>query len=90
MNLKVIRKNANLTQEALSELCGCGRTTICMIENGNLNPSVRLAKKIGGVLGFEWTSFYEEEEEDEKNHSGNDGRGVGCAGAGDQSRTAVR
>ena len=60
MNLREIRKKANLTQSALSELCGCGRTTICMIENGNLKPSVKLAKKIGSVLGFDWTLFYEE------------------------------
>lgn len=60
MNLREIRKKANLTQAALSELCGCGRTTICMIENGNLKPSVKLAKKIGNVLGFDWTLFYEE------------------------------
>lgn len=90
MNLREIRKKANLTQAELSKLCNCGRTTICMIENGNLKPSVKLAKRIGSILGFEWMLFYEEEGEHEKNHSGNDGRGVGCAGAGDQSRTAVR
>ena len=82
MNLREIRKKANLTQSALSEQCNCGRTTICMIENGNLKPSVKLAKKIGGVLGSDWTLFYEEEEEHEKDYSGNDGRGIGRPGAG--------
>lgn len=82
MNLREIRKSANLTQAALSELCKCGRTTICMIENGNLKPSVKLAKKIGSVLGFEWTLFYEEEGEHEKNHSGHDGRCIGRTGTG--------
>lgn len=60
MNLRDSRKEAGLTQTALSELCGCGRTTICMIENGKLLPSVKLAKKIGNVLGFDWTLFYED------------------------------
>lgn len=90
MNLKEIRKSANLTQSGLADMCGCERSIIGKIENGAATPSVRLAKKIAKVLSFDWTLFYEEEGEHEKNHSGNDGRGVGCAGAGDQSRTAVR
>jgi len=31
------------------------------IENGNANPSVKVAKKIAAVLGFDWTRFYEDE-----------------------------
>lgn len=61
MDLKNVRNKANLTQLALADMCGCGRTTICMIENGKLKPSVKLAKKIGGALGFDWTLFYEDE-----------------------------
>lgn len=66
MDLKEHRKNAHLTQSTLSELCECGRTTICMIENGKLLPSVKLAKKIGNVLGFDWTLFYADEEAPDK------------------------
>lgn len=60
MDLKRFRNKANLTQRELANMCGCGRTTICMIENHKLKPSVKLAKKIGEVLGFDWTLFYEE------------------------------
>ncbi|MGN1167189.1 MAG: helix-turn-helix transcriptional regulator [Lachnospiraceae bacterium] len=61
MDLKNIRRKANLTQLGLADMCGCGRTTICMIENGKLKPSVKLAKKIGKALNFDWTLFYEDQ-----------------------------
>ena len=84
MNLKDIRKSNNLTQLQLSEACGCKRSTIGKIENGSINPSVRLAKRIGKVLNFDWTLFYQDEEgeDDEKNYSGHDGGGSRSAGAG--------
>lgn len=92
MDLKEHRKNARLTQSTLSELCECGRTTICMIENGKLRPSVKLAKRIGNVLGVDWTLFYadEEEREYEEDNTGHDGRGPGSTSANDQSRPAAR
>ena len=30
------------------------------IENGKRRPSVEVAKRIAGVLGFEWTRFFED------------------------------
>lgn len=63
MNLKKIRKGANLTQKQLAIKCGCERSTIGKIEAGAINPSVRLAKKIAKVLNFDWTLFYKDEEE---------------------------
>ena len=30
------------------------------IENGKRRPSVPVAKRIGAVLGFDWTRFYED------------------------------
>lgn len=63
MDLKNIRKNANLTQMQLANECGCERSTIGKIEAGAINPSVRLAKKIAKVLNFDWTLFYRDEEE---------------------------
>lgn len=89
MNLRDSRKEAGLTQTALSELCECARTTICMIENGKLLPSVKLAKKIGDVLGFDWTLFYEDIKlrnqggNHEENYASHDGRGTGSTGADD-------
>ena len=90
MNLKEIRKNANLTQINLAELCGCERSIIGKIENGVSTPSVRLAKKIAKVLDFDWTRFYEEEGEYEEDNTGHDGGGPGRTSANDQSRPAAR
>jgi len=33
------------------------------IENGNANPSVKVAKKIAAVLGFDWTRFFDDEDD---------------------------
>ena len=63
MKLKDIRKNAKLTQMQLANECGCERSTIGKIETGAIRPSVKLAKRIGKVLGVDWTLFYADEEE---------------------------
>lgn len=76
MNLKDIRKKQNLTQLNLADACGCKRSTIGKIETGVIKPSVKLAKRIACVLNFDWTLFYEEERNEEDN-TGNDGRGPG-------------
>lgn len=90
MNLKDIRKSQNLTQLKLAEASGCKRSTIGKIETGAIKPSVKLAKRIACVLGFDWTLFYEEGEEHEKDYSGHDGRCAGCTGASNKSRPAER
>lgn len=36
---------------------------ISKIELGERRPSVEVAKKIAAVLGFDWTRFYEDEDE---------------------------
>ena len=59
--LKELRHKSHLTQEQLAKMVGISRTMITEIENGNANPSVKVAKKIAAVLGFHWTSFFEDE-----------------------------
>lgn len=60
--LKELRKESgNMTQKQLAEKVGISRTMITEIENGNANPSVKVAKRIAAVLGFDWTRFYEDE-----------------------------
>jgi len=59
--LKELRHESNLTQEQLARMVGISRTMVTEIENGNANPSVKVAKKIAAVLGFDWTSFFEDE-----------------------------
>ncbi len=58
MDLKVIRKNNELTQQALADQVGVKRQTISAIERGS-RPSPQVAKKIAEILGFEWTKFFD-------------------------------
>ena len=60
---KLRRESHNLTQEQLAKMVGISRTMITEIENGNANPSVKVAKKIAAVLGFDWTRFFEDEDD---------------------------
>lgn len=46
----------------LSEKINVHESYIGKLENGLRNPSVRIAKKLGEVLGFDWTKFFNEAE----------------------------
>jgi len=62
--LKELRaRSSNMTQKQLATLVGISRTMITEIENGNANPSVEVAKRIAAVLGFEWTRFFEDDQD---------------------------
>ena len=63
--LKELRKSSNMTQEQLAKKAGISRTMITEIENGNVDPSVRVAKRIAAVMGFHWMRFFEDEEDKE-------------------------
>ncbi len=58
INLKDIRTEKGLTQQELADECDVNRTTITNIEGGIINPSVKLAKKLGEILGVDWTIFF--------------------------------
>ncbi|WP_062052400.1 helix-turn-helix transcriptional regulator [Bacillus sp. JCM 19034] len=55
------RTDLKFTQEDVADKAGIARTTYASIEQGLRNPSVAVAKKIGTVLDFEWTIFFEQE-----------------------------
>jgi putative transcriptional regulator len=63
MDLKLEREKKLLTQQQLADLVGVDRTLISKIESGVSSPSVTTAKKIAAVLGFEWTLFFTDEDE---------------------------
>ena len=46
------RRAKGLTQEALAELVGVRRETIGRLENGQYNPSLKLAMDIAKVFGL--------------------------------------
>ena len=56
------RKERKLTQAELAQMVGCSQRAIAGYELEERKPSVPMAQRIAAVLGFEWTRFYEEEE----------------------------
>lgn len=60
VDLRKKREEKNISQEHLARLVGVQRQSISNIECGLAKPSVENAKKIGEILGFDWTEFYED------------------------------
>lgn len=58
--LKEIRAEKEMTQEMVALRADVARAAYSNIEIGVRRPSVEVAKRIGAVLGFDWTRFYEE------------------------------
>lgn len=59
-NLKLKRAGKGYTQENMSEKLGITKEYYNMIENDKRTPSVTIAKKIGKLLGINWTTFYDD------------------------------
>jgi putative transcriptional regulator len=57
--LVAARKSKHLTHEQVAEQVEISRQYYGMIESGERNPSVQIAKKIGVVLEIDWTLFFE-------------------------------
>lgn len=64
MNLIEERKRANFTQREVGRLSSISESYYSMIESGERKPTVKTAKKIAAVLGFDWTLFFEDEKKD--------------------------
>lgn len=62
-----IRSTQLIRQTDLSKKVGIAQSYYSDIENGKTGPSVKVAKKIGLVLGFNWTKFFEEGSEESAN-----------------------
>jgi len=52
----------------VSKQAGISESYYSMIESGSRNVSVEVAKKIAAVLGFEWTRFYQDEDDGDQNN----------------------
>ena len=65
--LKDLRIAKGITQAKVAEAAGICESAYCMIESGKRDCAVDTAKKIAAALGFDWTRFYEDEEEDKHN-----------------------
>ena len=62
-NIKEARKEKNLTQQNLADLIGVSRNTICSIENGQFNPTAKLALILCITLdkNFEELFYFDDE-----------------------------
>lgn len=61
--LKDLRKEKGYTQEDLSREVGISRSYYTQLERGyeNKQPSTKVAKELGRILGCDWTIFYEDD-----------------------------
>ncbi|PAQ15097.1 transcriptional regulator [Bacillaceae bacterium SAOS 7] len=59
--LKDRRLNKKLTQDEVSKKALISRSFYTHLENGNKNPSVDVAKRLGQILSFDWTIFFAHE-----------------------------
>lgn len=55
-----LRELKGFTQQELASQAGISRSYYSGIEVGTRNAPVKTAKKIAGVLGIDWTLFFEE------------------------------
>lgn len=55
-----IRKAYGLTQKRMARAAGISQPVYNRIELGTRNPSVKTAKRIAAMFGFEWTKFFED------------------------------
>lgn len=54
------RDKLGFTQEAVASQAGIDRSYYTQLELGVRTPSVTVAKSVAGVLGFNWTLFFED------------------------------
>ncbi len=55
------RIKKGLTQKELAEMVGITQGWLSGIESGARRPSVAVAKKIAGVLEFDWAELFDDE-----------------------------
>lgn len=66
--LKELRIQRKMTQNEVAIQAGIERAYYTMIEQGYRSPSVKVAKDIGSVLGFDWTIFFENKSNEMKHN----------------------
>lgn len=59
-----LREEKDMTQGAVANAAGIAQPSYFEIEKGISTPRPETAQRIGAVLGFPWTRFYEAEMED--------------------------
>lgn len=62
--IRRLRKEEDLSQEALADRCGIHRTYIGAVERGEKNITVKTAKKVGSSLDLSLKEFFSEVEDE--------------------------
>lgn len=62
-NIKELRKNKKLSQQALADLCNVTRQTVNAIENDKYDPTLQLAFNLSKHLGTTVDELFISEEE---------------------------
>lgn len=57
-NLKKARKNEGMTQEQVSDLCGCVKQNIQRAEAGKVNPTAYFLYRVSRALGVPVSDFF--------------------------------
>lgn len=60
LDLRFVRKSQGLRQIDLAQAANISQSLVVKIEQGERKPSVKVAKRIAAVLGFDWTEFFKE------------------------------
>lgn len=61
-----IREAKGFSQSEVAKQSGIVQQSYQLIEKGVNTPRPETAQRIGAVLGFPWTRFFEDEEENEE------------------------
>lgn len=61
----LVELRGDKTQEEVAKESGIGRSGLANIEAGKRNPKIKTAKNIAKTLNFDWTKFFEEEDEEQ-------------------------
>ena len=62
MILKEKRIEKGMTQQEVAEAVGITDMAVSYYESGQRIPKPAMAKKLGELLGFDWTEIYEEDD----------------------------
>ena len=54
----LIQLRGDKSQGEIAQLAGISQQMYSRIEIGNCSPSVKVAKRLGDALGFDWTRFF--------------------------------
>ncbi len=59
-SVKMLRKEAGISQDVLAERCGIFRTYLSRVESGQANVTISVLAALATVLGVKINAFFEE------------------------------